>query len=99
MSVSASTTFAMNGARLTVKGMLGWCHALGDVTPETTLRFLAGGSAFAIPGVPVARDAAVIEAELDYAISSTATLSVSYAGQFSGDAIDQSLGANIAIRF
>lgn len=99
LGLRGSTAFDLNGARLTMKGMLGWRHAFGDVTPDTTMRFAAGGNAFTVGGVPVARDAAVAEAGLDYALSSAATLGVSYGAQFGGGVTDQSFKANLNVKF
>lgn len=42
-----------------------WRHAFGDTTPLATHVF-AGSDAFTVAGVPIARDAAVIEAGLDF---------------------------------
>ena len=98
LGLRASTTFGPNDANLTAKGMVGWRHAFGDGTPESTMRF-AGGNAFTIAGVPVARDAAVVEAGLDLAITSNTTFGASYNGQFSSGVAEQSFKANLNIRF
>lgn len=99
LGLRASTTFTLGGANLTAKGMLGWRHAFGDTTPLAALRFAGGGSPFGIGGVPVARNAAVIEAGLDYAISPNATLGISYGGQFGSGIADHSAKANFNVRF
>lgn len=89
----------MGGSTLTAKGMIGWRHAFGDVAPLSTMRFAGAGDAFTIAGVPIARDAAVIEAGLDYAITPGATLGVTYGGQFGSGVTDQSVKANFNVRF
>ncbi len=99
LGLRASTTFTLGGAALTAKGMLGWRHAFGDATPLATLRFAGGGSPFGIGGVPIARNAAVIEAGLDYAISPNASLGISYGGQFGSGLADHSAKANLHVRF
>ncbi len=99
LGLRASTTFDMGGATLTAKGTLGWRHAFGDGTPFSTMRFVGGGNAFTIGGVPIARDAAVIEAGLDYAITSNAMLGVTYGGQFGSGLSDQSVKANFNVKF
>ncbi|GLI94262.1 autotransporter outer membrane beta-barrel domain-containing protein [Methylocystis echinoides] len=99
LGLRASTTFDVNGATLTAKGMLGWRHAFGDMTPDTAMRFASGGNAFSIAGVPIARDAAVIEAGLDYAVTPNVTLGVSYGGQFGSGVSDQSFKANFSAKF
>ena len=99
LGLRASTTFDMGGSTLTARGMLGWRHAFGDVTPQTAMRFAGTGNPFTIAGVPIARDAAVIEAGLDYAITPSATLGVTYGGQFGSGLSDQSVKANFNVRF
>ena len=63
------------------------------------MRFATGGDAFGVGGVPVARDAAVMEAGLDFALSPAATLGIIYAGQFGSGVTDQSFKANFNARF
>lgn len=98
LGLRASTSFDLNGAIVTAKGMIGWRHAFGNVTPLSQMRF-AGGDAFTIGGVPIARNAAVIEAGLDYQITPAARLGVSYSGQFGSGLADQSLRANFNVKF
>ncbi|WP_365887875.1 autotransporter domain-containing protein [Ensifer sp. SSB1] len=57
MGLRASTTFDLNGAAVTVKGMAGWRRAFGDLLPLSTMRFAGGGDQFLTAGVPIARDA------------------------------------------
>jgi outer membrane autotransporter protein len=97
LGIHASTSFDLGRAKATARGTLGWRHAFSD-TPESILSF-TGGSPFTIAGVPIAKDAAVFDAGLDFAINSNATLGVSYGGQFSSDATDQSVKANFSLKF
>jgi len=99
LGLRASTAFDIGGTTLTAKGMVGWRHAFGDMAPTSTMRFAGGGNAFNIGGVPIARDAAVIEAGLDYAITPNATLGVSYGGQFGSGISDQSARFNFNVKF
>ncbi|MFC5374764.1 autotransporter domain-containing protein [Brevundimonas faecalis] len=99
LGIRAATTFDLGGANLTARGMVGWRHAFGDVTPESALRFASGENAFSIACVPVARNAAVIEAGLDYAITPNASLGVSYNGQFGAGFSDQSVRASFNVKF
>ena len=94
-----STTFELNGTTLTAKGALGWRHAFGDVTPLSTMRFASGGDAFAVGGVPLARNAATVEAGLDYALSPNAALGVTYGGQFGSGLSDQSARVSFNVQF
>ncbi|MDW6024724.1 autotransporter domain-containing protein [Mesorhizobium sp. BAC0120] len=99
LGLRASTSFEVGGSTLTAKGVVGWRHAFGDVTPLSTMSFAGGGDTFSIGGVPIARNAAVIEAGLDYAIMPNATLGVTYGGQFGSGMADQSVNANFNVKF
>ncbi|MFC7395573.1 autotransporter outer membrane beta-barrel domain-containing protein, partial [Chelatococcus sp. GCM10030263] len=88
LGVRASTAFDLGSVTLTARGSLGWRHAFGDDTPLASLSF-SGGSPFSIAGVPIAKDAAVLDLGLDFGIMENATLGLSYGGQFATDAIDQ----------
>jgi outer membrane autotransporter protein len=98
LGVHASTDVAFGQTATTLRGMLGWCHAFGDTVPLSTLA-LAGGSSFTIASVPMARDAMVVEAGLHFSLTSTATLGVSYGGQFGSGRSDQSARANFNWKF
>lgn len=99
LGLRGSATFAVKGATVTARGMLGWRHAFDDVTPTSTLRFAGGGNAFTVAGGPIARDAALVEAGLDLALTPTAVLGVVYGGQFGSDATDQTFKVNFNARF
>ncbi|MCZ8547801.1 autotransporter outer membrane beta-barrel domain-containing protein, partial [Mesorhizobium qingshengii] len=98
LGLRGSTDFALGGMNATARGTLGWRHAFGDVTPTSSFAF-AGGDAFTIAGVPIARDAAVIEAGFDLQMSANATLGLSYSGQFGGGAVDNSAKVNLGVKF
>jgi outer membrane autotransporter protein len=83
---------------LTLRGGLGWRHAFGDVDPKTTLAF-AGSIPFNIAGMPIARDAAIVEAGLDLAIGRGATLGLAYTGQLAQDTQDHAFKGVLAVRF
>jgi outer membrane autotransporter protein len=98
LGLRASTDLGLGGIKATAHGTLGWRHAFGDVTPTSTFAF-AGGDAFTIAGVPVARDNVVVEAGFDLQMSANATLGLSYAGQFGAHATDNGAKANLNVRF
>jgi outer membrane autotransporter protein len=98
LGVRASTEIALGTMTATARGMLGWRHAFGDVTPLSTFAF-AGGDPFTIAGAPIARDAALLETGLDLQLAANATLAISYDGQFGGGAHDNGVKANIGVRF
>jgi subtilase-type serine protease len=98
LGVRASTNFMLGTMAATARGSLGWRHAFEDVTPFSTFAF-AGSNAFTVAGVPIARDAAVINAGLDFAVARAATLGIFYGGQFGNNADDQSVRGNLVVRF
>lgn len=98
LGLCGSSDFAFGGMNATVRGMLGWRHAFGDVTPTSSFAF-AGGDAFTIAGVPIARDSAVVEAGLDFNMSANATLGLAYTGQFGGGTVDQGAKVDLAVKF
>lgn len=98
LGLRTSTAFNLGRARLGAKGMLGWRHAFGDGTPLSAFRF-GGGEGFSTAGAPIARDAAVVEAGLDYAVSLRASLGVSYGGQLGSGVADHSIRANFSLKF
>jgi outer membrane autotransporter protein len=98
LGLHAATDFDLGATTATLRSTLGWRHAFGDTTPLATFA-LAGGSPFTVAGVPIARDALVLDVGLDVAIARNTTLGVSYGGQYGGNAIDQSVRANFNVRF
>jgi outer membrane autotransporter protein len=80
------------------RAMAGWRHAFGDVRPETTFAF-EGSEDFVIAGAPIARDAAVLEAGFDVALSPDATFGIAYSGEIGNDAEDHGLNATLAVDF
>jgi outer membrane autotransporter protein len=84
---------------LTVRGMVGWRHAYGDVNPSALLAFFSGASAFNVAGIPIDRDALVAEAGLDWQVNKTMTLGVSYTGQIGERAQAHAVKGNFSWRF
>ncbi|PWJ82242.1 outer membrane autotransporter protein [Pseudaminobacter salicylatoxidans] len=66
--------------------------------PRPGLAF-AGGDASTIAGMPIARNAAVIEAGLDVAMAPSATLGLSYRGQLAGRTSDNGFRVDLNVRF
>jgi outer membrane autotransporter protein len=98
LGLRASTSFELAGAATTLRGGLAWRHAFGDVDPKATLAF-SGSSSFAVAGIPIARDAAVVEAGLDLALGHSAKLGLSYAGQLAAEAQDHSFKGMLSVMF
>ncbi|TAI60935.1 autotransporter domain-containing protein [Bradyrhizobium sp. Leo170] len=79
-------------------GTLGWQHAFGDVTPWTTHAFVSS-DAFTVTGVPIARDAALIQTGLDIPLSKDATLGFSYTGRLGAHTEENGLSARFRLTF
>ncbi|MFD4838773.1 autotransporter domain-containing protein [Achromobacter sp. NPDC058515] len=104
-----STTFSTLGLRgssrigagsvdATVRGLVGWRRAYGDITPQSHVSF-QGGDVFTISGVPLGKDAVVIGAGLDLHVTSRVTASVAFDGQFGGGATDRAVSASLRVLF
>ncbi|MDS1141695.1 autotransporter domain-containing protein [Pusillimonas sp. SM2304] len=98
LGLRAATHVALGRTQASVRGGLGWRHAFGDTLPTSTHRFSAG-DAFTVAGVPIARNAAVLEAGLDLLIAPDAVLSLSYTGQIASEAKDHGAKATLSMRF
>lgn len=98
LGVRAVTDFVLGDARAMARGMVGWRRLFGDRIPGGDFSF-ASGNVFSIAGVPLARDAAVLEAGIDVAISPSAKFGVLYSGQFGGGARDHGIRADFALKF
>ncbi len=98
LGLRASNGFTLGGLDLAASGTLGWRHAYGAVTPTSALRF-AGSDAFTVAGVPIARDAAVVEAGLSTPITRSVSLGVSYTGQFGRRTQDQGVRGTLDWKF
>lgn len=83
----------------TLKAMLGWRHAFGDVTPETVTRFASGGVPFSVQGLPIAEDALLLDLGLDLALARNITLGVAYNGQYGDGVTEQIFRATFGMKF
>ena len=86
-------------ASLTVKESVGWRHAFGTITPTAQLALAGSPSSFVVAGVPIARDAALVDLELESRLSAAATLGIAYSGQLSDRADDHSVSGRFVWRF
>jgi outer membrane autotransporter protein len=82
-----------------VKADAGWQHSFGDVDPATALNFRTGGSSFAITGSSLSRDAAVVNAEGVFDVSSRLRLSGGYAGSIGTAGYDSAVTARASFAF
>ncbi len=96
---AATNQLLPNGMMLTPRASLAWQHSFGDVTPAAALAFASTGTGFAIAGVPLARDAALIDAGADLRISPRGRVGVSCSGQLSGRVQDHAVKGNLVWNF
>lgn len=89
---------SFSDAAVAARGMIGWKHAMGDITPVSTQAF-AGGDGFTVASVPIAENAFVIETGLDVSMTKAAKLGLSYNGQIASEASDHSARMDLAIKF
>uniref|UniRef100_UPI0015882CF2 autotransporter outer membrane beta-barrel domain-containing protein n=1 Tax=Burkholderia ambifaria TaxID=152480 RepID=UPI0015882CF2 len=100
LGVRASTDIAVTTkGKVTAFGTVGWRHAFGNTQPGSTLSFASGGSPFSAVGVPVARNAAVLEVGVDAAVTKNLSLGLSYSGQIGGSFSDHALYGNLLWKF
>ncbi|SDY01337.1 autotransporter-associated beta strand repeat-containing protein [Pseudomonas kuykendallii] len=86
-------------ADLIVRGSVGWQHAFGSTQADASMRFAQGGDSFKVEGAPMARDAALVGAGVEMAISERSRLSANYAGQFSDKSRDHTVSLTYSYRF
>jgi outer membrane autotransporter protein len=98
VGLHAATHFDLGSSRLTFEGTLGWRHAFGDTLPTASLSF-AGSDTFTIAGVPIAEDAAIIEAGVGLEFAPNATLGLAYQGQIAEDSAQHGVKGDLTIRF
>jgi outer membrane autotransporter protein len=85
--VRPSMDVDLGGLAGTLRGMAGWRHTFGTVTPDAQVSF-AGGNIFGVTGAPIGRNAAALEAGLDMNLDEGITLGLTYGGQFSDRTTD-----------
>lgn len=98
LGLRAEGSLALDDVTLTLRGMGGWRHAEGDLTPLIDVSF-GGAPGFSIAGAPVAADTAVFEAGFDLTLGSSTKLGLAYMGEIGGDAEQHSGQASFAVEF
>jgi outer membrane autotransporter protein len=95
----ASNYLMADGMMLMPRASLAWQHAFGTVTPTAALVFQNTGTSFPILGVPIARDAALVEAGGDLLLTLQTKVGLAYVGQLASTTQDHSVKANFSWRF
>lgn len=98
LGMRASAPLQLGSTNANLKSTLGWRHAYGDITPESTQLF-AGSNPFTVEGVAIAKDAALVEAGFDMAITESAKFGLSYVGQFGSGTTQNGVNATLNVKF
>ena len=88
-----------DGVTLTPRASVAWQHAIGAVAPSETLTFQSTGAPFAVAGLPLARDVALIDGGLDLRFGQQARLGLSYAAEVGERVRRNALQGNLTWRF
>ncbi|WP_453961926.1 autotransporter outer membrane beta-barrel domain-containing protein [Amorphus suaedae] len=99
VGLRGATDVRISSLAARLSGGIGWRHAFGDVDTQVPLAFASGGSVFGVAGQAIAEDALVLDAGLDVAVGTRATLGLSYAGQIADGVSDQGLRGSFTLRF
>jgi len=100
LGVRAATSYLLQkGFALIPRASVAWQHAFGDVTPTAALAFQSNGIGFDVAGVPIARDAALVDAGFDLRVSPWAKLGLSYSGELAANARDNAVKGNFTWNF
>jgi uncharacterized protein with beta-barrel porin domain len=99
LGARAATTLDWWGMALTPRVSAAWQHAFGEVTPTAALSFQTIDTGFTVAGVPIARDAALVDAGADLALNSRATIGLAYVGQLAGRDQDNSVNGTFRLKF
>ncbi|OYX74784.1 MAG: hypothetical protein B7Y95_05335 [Rhizobiales bacterium 32-66-11] len=99
LGLRVSQSMALGTGTLTARGGLAWQYAFGDINPDIGLAFAGGGAPFTVSGAPIGRNAALVNAGLDFRATANMVLGISYGGQFSDQGMDNALNGRLAISF
>lgn len=98
LGVRSQTDVKIGNAEARLHATLGWRHAFGGLTPETTMAF-QGSESFTVAGSPIARNAALAELGAEVAVSRDTSLGLIYSGQYGGGNREHSGSLNVRWRF
>lgn len=84
---------------LFARGLLGWRHGFGALTPQSLTTFVAGAVPAGVYGAAIERNALVAEAGLDWRTSHSTTLGLAYSAVIGERNRDHALKGRIEVRF
>ncbi|KUL94963.1 hypothetical protein DK26_12840 [Bosea sp. WAO] len=81
------------------RGLVGWRHGFGDLTPQTLTAFALGTAPAQVYGTRIDRNALVAEAGLDWRPDGGTTLGMAYSAVLGEQAQDHALKGRFEVRF
>ncbi|ARP87030.1 autotransporter domain-containing protein [Bordetella genomosp. 9] len=94
----ASRWEAHDGSRWSLHGGTGWRHAYGSIEPAARMRF-ADGEAFHVAGLPVARDALLLEGGVGVESPAGMRFTLGYSGELARSAQSHAIQARASWAF
>lgn len=79
-------------------GTIAWRHAIGDVTPQSTMRF-DGGDPFVVGGAPLERNSALVAAAMTWSRGSALSLDLGYTGEIGETSQEHGARAGFSLQF
>jgi outer membrane autotransporter protein len=98
LGTRGATHFVFQGDSFTAHASLGWRHASGDLKAGTSLAFADAG-AFAVQGLPIARNALAVNAGIDVVVNKNVKLGIAYDSQIAAHSVDAGVRGSVSWRF
>lgn len=98
LGLRAEADLTLGDTSATLRGMAGWRHDFGGAR-SSQLAFASGSDSFAIAGVPLARDALLLDVEMDMNLTQATTLGLAWGGQFGPGVRDHSAKVSLNVDF
>ncbi len=98
LGLRAGTDMLLGGTTLRLDGMVGWQHAYNNVVPGESFA-LKGSDLFNVSGMPIARDAFLLEAGTSWRPADNVTLGLTYSGQFASGSRDHGFKGTLSVKF
>ncbi|UGX89150.1 autotransporter family protein [Phyllobacterium meliloti] len=98
LGLRTSTDLLFGAVPVAVRGGIGWRHAFGDISPASTLAF-SGGEVFSVMGTPIAKDTALLEADINVNLMENASIGLAYQGQIGSLSQEHGFNAKLNVQF
>ncbi|QFR32953.1 autotransporter domain-containing protein [Ancylobacter sp. TS-1] len=99
LGLRAASTVNFGRTVATLKGLLGWRHAFGDVDSLSTYMFEMGSTPFTVAGVPIAEDSLLVDVGMSVAVNAFVNVGIAYSGEFGDGSTDQSVRGSLDWKF